>query len=207
MHKKPPFNHDDYEIVEREVLYDGVFRLCRYHIRYRLFDGGWSETINREVLERSSAAAVLPYDPRLDQVVLIEQFRPGALAYPPGPWLIEVVAGIIDINEKPSEVAIREAYEEAGCTIQTLYPINNYFVSPGGCNEYVHLYCGKINASAVGGVHGLQDESENIRAYAMPAEQAFEALCNGQIKTAPAIIALQWLQINRQMLRALWQDN
>jgi ADP-ribose pyrophosphatase len=128
--KKLTFNHNDYEIVKREVLYDGVFRLVRNHIRYRLFDGDFSKVFTREVLERTSAAAVLPYDPYSNQVVLIEQFRPGAIADPTSPWMTEIVAGVIENNETPEQVAIREAEEEAGCKIQALYHVNDYFASP-----------------------------------------------------------------------------
>lgn len=201
------FNHDDYEILEREILYQGIFRLARYHVRYRLFNGGWSDPVKREVLERLSAAAVLPYDPVLDQVVLIEQFRPGAIADPKSPWLIEIVAGILDSDENTDIVAIREAKEEAGCIIEALYPMYEYFVSPGGSNEFLTVYCGKVNTSAIGGVHGLAEESEDIRAFVMPAEEAFDRLRGGYIKTAPAIVALQWLQLNRPLLHELWLEN
>lgn len=204
--KKLDFNHNDYEVIEREILYQGRFRLARYKFRYRLFNGGWSEIVSREVMERTSAAGVLPYDPYLDQVILIEQFRPGTLSHPNSPWMLEIVAGVIDTNEKPEEVAIREAREEAGCVIESIYHISNFFPSPGGTNEYFHLYCGKVDASGAGGIYGLVEESENIRAFAIPAEEAFEKVRAGYIQTVPAIIALQWLQLNRHLLQALWLE-
>lgn len=206
LENKNPFTHTDYEVINREVMYQGVFRLARYQLRYRLFKEGWSQTVSREVLERLSAVALLPYDPRLDQVILIEQFRPGALAQSTSPWLIEIVAGVLDSDEKLEEVAIREAKEEAGCVIQALCPIHDCFISPGGSNEYLTIYCGKIDAKAIDGIYGLEEENEDIRAYALPAEEAFEKLRAGYIKTVPAIIALQWLQINRQSLRELWLE-
>src|SRR4029079_17399724 len=145
MKDKTHFTHQDYEIINREVLYKGVFTLARYSLRHRLFEGGQSEVMQREVLERLSATGVLPYDPVLDRVILIEQFRPGSLANPKSPWLIEIPAGIFRNNEQPDEVAYREADEEAGCKIEMLVPISEYFVSPGGSNEYIHLYCGKVD--------------------------------------------------------------
>lgn len=206
IHLNSAFSHDDYEIIEREILYQGIFRLARYHIRHKLYNGEWSEIIHREVLERLSAAAVLPYDPVLDQVVLIEQFRPGAISHPTSPWLIEIVAGVLGKDEKPDEVAIREGEEEAGCKIEKLYPICDYFVSPGGANEYIHIYCGKVDASQIGGIHGLKHEAEDIRAFTMSSEEAFDRLRDGYIKTAPGIIALQWLQIHKQLLSELWLE-
>jgi len=199
------FSQNDYEIIRREVLYQGIFRLARYHVRHRTFNGEWSQPFTREVLERQPAAAILPYDPVLDQVVLIEQFRAGALANPSSPWLIEIVAGVLDADEKPDNVAKREAVEEAGCKILDIYPVCEYFVSPGGSNEYLHLYCGRIDASEAGGVHGLSEENEDIRAFTVSAEEAFILLQEGKINTPPAIISLQWLQLNQEWLRQLWQ--
>src|SRR5882724_7704963 len=87
---------DSIEISARETLYRGFFRVDRYRLRHRLFSGGWSAELSREVLERGSAAAALLYDPERDAVVLVEQFRLAAhLAGRPA-WQLEIVAGIID---------------------------------------------------------------------------------------------------------------
>ena len=203
--KKISTTHHDYEIQKREVLYDGFFRFVRNHVRFELFNGGWSDVVTREVLERTSAIGILPYDPFLDQIVLIEQFRIGATYEGRTPWLIEIICGTIEENETPTDVAYREAGEEAGCVIEALHPLCDYWVTPSCSNEYLHLFCGKINASAIGGIHGQAEESEDIHAFTMPAEDAFILLRNGQIKSAPAIIALQWLQLNREWLRSIWQ--
>jgi ADP-ribose pyrophosphatase len=194
------------EVIKRDLLYQGVFRLMRYHLRHRLFDGNWSNVLTREILERKSAAAVLPYDPILDHVVLIEQFRPGALDNTAhGPWLLEIVAGVYDGDETPQDVAKRESVEEAGSEILDLYQVCEYFVSPGGSNEYLHLFIGRVDAANTGGVHGLEEENEDIRTFSVAADEAFIMLQEGKIKTSPAIIALQWLQLNREWLKQLWQ--
>lgn len=201
----PTFSHHDFEVLKREILYQGIFRLSRYHLRHRSFKGNWSNTITREVLERKLATAILPYDPVLDHVVLIEQFRPGALASDKGPWLLEIVAGIYNENENPDEVAKREAMEEAGCPILDICPIYEFFVSPGGSNEYVHLFCGRIEAKQIEGIYGLPEENEDIRAFTLPSEEAYGLVKRGKIKTTPAIIALQWLMLNREWLKQQWQ--
>lgn len=199
------FTHDDYEIKNREVVYSGVFRMAKYTIRHRLFSGGMSEDVLREVMERNPAVAVLPYDPRRDEVILIEQFRAGSLSNPSSPWLLELVAGSFNPGETPHEVARREAQEEAGCELLDLFPITEYFVSPGGCNEYLHLFCGNVDASNAGGIFGLAEESEDIRSFTLPREAAYILIQEGKIKTAPTIIALQWLELNREWLKQLWQ--
>jgi ADP-ribose pyrophosphatase len=201
---KIQFTKNDYEIVKRELLYEGFFRLANYHVRHRKFNGEWSNVFTREIHERPPAAGVLPYDPNLDKVVLIEQFRAGACGSEQSPWLFEVVAGIYDETEKPNEVALREAEEEAGAKILNLELICDYFVSPGETTEYLHLYCGKVNADTISGIHGLPQENEDIRAFTLTRQEAFQLVKDGKIKTAPVIIALQWLQLNYQWLRELW---
>lgn len=200
-----PFSQNDYEISEREILYQGTYRYARYHVRTRKFNGEWTPVYKREVLERPAAVAILPYDPILDQVVLIEEFRIGAISNPQSPWLLEIVAGLQKPSEKPEEVVRREAQEEAGCEILDIYPICEYFVTPGVCTEFIKIYCGRIDASETGGIHGLADEHEDIRAFSLSTEEAFTLVQEGKIKTSPAIIALQWLQLNREWLKQLWQ--
>lgn len=200
-----PFGKKDYEILQTEILYQGVFGLVRYHIRHRLFKGGWSETFLREVFIRLPAVAVLPYDPILDRVILIEQFRPGAITPMGSPWQIEIPAGVIGKNEKPVEVAIRETKEESGCAIFNLELIYDYFVSPGGSNEYLHIFCGQVDANCVEGVYGLAHEHEDIRVLNISREEALLKLHTNKIKNAPAIISLQWLEINREQLQKKWR--
>lgn len=199
------FTQNDYEITKREVLYQGFFRMVKNHIRHKRFDNTWSQEFSREVLERQSAVGVLPYDPVLDQIVLIEQFRAGAIANPQSPWLVEIIAGIYQHDQQPKEVVKHEAQEEAGLELLDLYPVYEYFVSPGGSDEQFSLYIGRVNASQAGGLFGLPEENEDIRAFTLSLDDALDILRAGKIKTAPAIIALQWLQLNREWLRQLWQ--
>lgn len=193
------------EILDKTVCYNGFFRMERYRLRHTLYRGGWSRDLVRELFERGHAAAVLPYDPVLDAVVLIEQFRIGALQAAAGPWLLEIVAGVMEHDETPEEVVRREAVEEANCQITDLLPICEYFVSPGGTSERISLFCGKVDASQAGGVHGLAEEAEDIKVVAVPATEAMHYVQTGRIISAAPIIALQWLQLHREALRQRWE--
>lgn len=189
------------EILEKEVAFQGFFRLETYRLRHRLFNGEMSPIIRRELFERGHAAAVLPYDPVRDEVVLLEQFRIGALEAEGGPWLVEVVAGIIEENESTEQVIRREAMEEAGCTLLEIEHICDYLVSPGGTSESITLYCGIVDAEGVGGIHGLDNETEDIRVEAVPFDEAWQWVEQGTINSASPIIALQWLAMHRHRLR------
>lgn len=194
----------DVDILSTETCYQGFFRIDRYRLRHRLFKGGWSRPLTREVFERGHAVAVLPYDPQRDEVVLIEQFRIGALAAHDHAWLLEIAAGIIEPGEDPLHVAHREVREETGCIIETLQPICTFYCSPGGTSETIALYCACVDASGCSGIHGLADEGEDIRVSAIPFSRAVELLEQGRLNSASIIIALQWLMQQRDRLRKEW---
>jgi len=209
----PPLTPDDVEVVERTTPFQGYFRLDHYRLKHRLFEGGWSGEMSREVFERGHAVCVLPYDPDRDEVVFIEQFRPGAYAalasewFDDGasPWLVECVAGIIEKGENPDDVARREMIEETGLEVSQLTRVFHYLVSPGGSTESVFLYCGRVDAADAGGVYGMMEEHENIRVFSVSAEEAFAMMDQGRINNAMTLIGLQWLKANRDRVRAEWR--
>ena len=194
----------EFEILDKEILYNGFFRMEKYRLKHTLYAGGWSAEISRELFVRGSAVAVLLYDPQTDQVVLIEQFRAGAIIQPDRAWLVEIVAGGIEEGETAIEVAYRESMEEAGCDIQELIVINEFYTTPGGCSERITLFCGKIDSSQVGGIHGLDHEDEDILVRAVDFKDAYLMLENNEIESAIPIIALQWLALNKDKLQQQW---
>ncbi len=200
-----PFSAKDVKISKTESLYDGFFALNSYEFTHPLFAGGTSGKVRREVFERGHAVAVLPYDPILDEVVLLEQFRFPAMETSDTPWLIEVVAGIIEPGEQHEEVCHREAYEEAGIRLENLTKVSSYLSSPGACTERIYLYVAKVDATTATGIHGLEHEAEDIRVIRVPLTQATQWLNNGKIENSTAIIVLQWLLLNKQSLLDKWQ--
>jgi len=193
-----------FDILTKEVVYQGFFRVEKYRLKHTLFGGGWSAEIVRELFMRGHCVAVLLYDPHTDKVVLIEQFRTGAILNPDKAWLVEVVAGAIEEGETAEEVAYRETLEEAGCEIQQLMIINEFYTTPGGSSEWITLYCGKVDSTKVGGIHGLAHEDEDILVRAVDFDEAYLMLENGEIESAIPIIAIQWLALNRQKLKQKW---
>ena len=196
---------DDIQILERECGFKGFYQLDVLNLRHRHFDGSLGPVLERELFTRPNTVCVLPYDPELDVVVLIEQFRIGAIEKGPSSWLLEAVAGLIDTAEEPEVVARREAKEEADLELKEILPITVYYPTPGCSDEQVCLYLGNCDASQAGGIYGLDEEGEDIKVHVWPLSQAREALQSGQINNAATIIALQWLLLNYNEVRQAWQ--
>ncbi|MBA2657115.1 MAG: NUDIX domain-containing protein [Tatlockia sp.] len=198
------FSNKDLEIEQQETLYQGYFKIECFHFRHRLFAEGWTPIVKREVLVSGNAVGVLAYDPLLDKVVLIEQFRIGALDKEESPWLIEIIAGSVDSNNEYEQTAHQEAKEEAGLKLLDLKLICEYWTAPAGLSQKVQLFCARVDAQNVRGIYGLNDENEDIKVLTMNTNEVFNAVKNGEIKSAHTIIALQWLELNLSQLRKQW---
>ncbi|MBU2706073.1 NUDIX domain-containing protein [Zooshikella marina] len=201
MSEQSTFDQSSVEVVKKERVFSGFFKVDRFQLRHQLFAGGWSPVLQRELFIRPEAVGVLLLDLQHDSVVLVEQFRVGALVADTKPWLLEIVAGLVAPGESLEDVACREAKEEANCDVQQLMPICEYLSSPGGSSEKLTLFCGLVDSSNLGGIHGLEEEGEDIRVQVVKIDEAFALLGKGVINNAAAIIALQWLQINLPNLR------
>ncbi|MBM5282421.1 ADP-ribose diphosphatase [Vibrio parahaemolyticus] len=201
--RQDEFTSLDVEIISKESVFEGFFKMVKYRFKHKLFAGGWSDVVEREMFERGHAAAMLPYDPKTDQVVIIEQIRIGALEHE-HPWQLEIVAGMIDRDESAEEVIRREAEEEAGITVGRVASVTSYYPSSGGCSEKLDVFVGEVDASKAHGIHGLDYEDEDIRVHVLSREQAYQWVKDGRFENGASIIALQWLQLNHQELRSQW---
>lgn len=196
-----------FEIIDETTAYQGFFSLKIVTLRHTLYKGGWSAPLTREVFQRGNCVAVLLYDPQRDALVIIEQFRPGALQLEDERvWLMEIVAGAIEPGETPESVAYREAVEESGCEILEMIKINEFFTSPGGTSELLHLFCGRIDSTHIGGLHGLDEEDEDISVRVLSFDEVYALLEAGKIISAIPIIAIQWLALHRDELLKRWSN-
>ncbi|MFT7562058.1 MAG: ADP-ribose pyrophosphatase [Flavobacteriales bacterium] len=196
------FQRNDVELVETETAYQGFFRIIKYSIKHRLFNGGWSQVISRELFIRGEAAAAILYDPVLDRIGLVEQFRVGALDSEFGPWCLEAVAGMMEPNETAEGLIRRELVEEAGIEDVRLIPISSYYSTPGGCGEKIHLFCGLCSLDGAGGLFGLPEEGEDIRFQSHAAQDVFDTMLDDRTNNAATLLGLLWLQLNRERLRS-----
>jgi ADP-ribose pyrophosphatase len=198
--------HPGVDISADEVVWDGRFPIQRVVFTYTRFDGTPSRPLTWELWRRGQAVALLPYDPWHDRVALIEQFRLPILAAGHPPVALECVAGLLEAGEEPQSAAIREGEEEAGIRPDRIESMGRYFLLQGGCDEFMHLYCGRarLPEPGMGGLHGLAHEGEDIRLLVLPAAEAFARLDSGSINNATAALCLFWLRHHRARLQAEW---
>ena len=194
---------DDVVINRRETLFQGFYRVDKFWLQHRHFDGSMGREITRELLVRPPAVGVLIYDVKTDDVLLIEQFRVGAID-DQHPWQYEVVAGLVEPGEALEAVARRETLEEAGVVITDLEKIFEFMPSAGGSDERFTLFVAPADLSRAGGVHGLADEGENIRVIVLGLKQALQLVSSGRINNAPCMLALQWLALNKAHIVSKW---
>jgi ADP-ribose pyrophosphatase len=202
--------HADVEVVEDQISFKGFYQLNTVALRHKLFLGGWSKTVSRELFKRHDAVGVLLYDPLLDAVALVEQFRIGVFGSDvarknhQSPWILELVAGLIDKEEVPVKVARRESFEESGIIVEDIEPVGEYYSSPGGSNEYFYSFIGRADLTHAGGIHGLENEGEDIKVHLIQLDELWSKLDQGLLINAHTLIAVQWLKLHYQELKLRW---
>lgn len=207
----PPVEPNPDTLIEsQQRVWDGRFPLDVVRFRHRRFDGALSATRVWELWRRGRAAAVLPWDPDTDQVVLIEQYRLPALAAGIDPVLVELPAGLCDAGESAETTARREMLEEMALPVTTLLPIGDFLLTPGGADELCTVYLGRVvappaDADGIVGLAGLADENEDIRTRVWPASRAIEAALAGRFANVVATLGLLWLAARHDALRAAWR--
>lgn len=186
----------NFSVINKQTLYQGFHKIELFDFKFDKFAGGESDIVSRELSRRKSCVGLLPFDPVRKEILLIEQIRLGPLANQEHPWLLEIVAGIIEDDESKESTVLREAKEEANCSISKLIPIYNYYLTPGGSSEKINLYCGITDTSNAGGVYGVEHEDEDIKVHIVKFKDAMDMLEDGKIINSSTIIALQWLALN-----------
>jgi ADP-ribose pyrophosphatase len=203
----PP--HPDVTIESEQRVWSGRFPLDVISFRHRRFDGTMSGTRTWELWRRGQAAALLPYDPVADALVLIEQFRFPALAAGLDPTLVELPAGLCEPNEDPTETIRREMREEMHLQADRIERIGGFLLTAGGADEFCHLYAGRVTApqadgEGIAGHGGEISEHEDIRVRVWSADEAIAAAFAGYFTNSITAIGLFWLASRRDWLRQKW---
>lgn len=194
----------DVDVKQHREVYAHFFSVEEYDLRFRRFDGSFSPVVNRAAFISGDAATVLPYDPKRDRVLLIEQFRAGCFARgDKNPWSLEAIAGRIDAGETPEDAARREAVEEAGLTLSALEKVSQYYASPGAKSEYLYSYVAVVDLpDDAAGVFGMEGEAEDIRGHLIERAELQRLIATGEIGNAPLVLSALWLELNYRRLQA-----
>ena len=186
----------NFKILSNKNIYSGFFKMNEVSLKYKKYDGNWSNVIKRELFGGAQVSCVLPYDPIKNEIVLIQQFRPGTISYDQNNYLDEIVAGIIDEGEDPETAARRECYEETGCEVKKLIPIQGYFPAPGSSQSFYHLFLAEIESFEGERIKGLKSENEDILVKSYNIKEVKKKLQNGSFLNGLSLIALQWFFLN-----------
>jgi len=185
-----------FKIINKKNIYSGFFKMNEVALKYKKYDGSWSNVIKRELFGGAQVSAVLPYDPLKKEIILIQQFRPGTISKKFNNYLDEIVAGIIDPGEDPETAAKRECFEETGCKIKKILPIQGYFPAPGSSESFYHLFIAEIETFEGERIMGLKTENEDILVRSYKISEVKDKLKNGEILNGLTLIALQWFFLN-----------
>ena len=185
-------------------LHTGFLKVNHYRFEVERHAGGTWE-LTWELMERGNAVGVLGYDPARDEVVLANEFRPGALAEGDYPFTDNLVAGAIDAGESVIDAARREMKEEANMDLIDARPIHpGAYVSSGGTSEKISIVLGIVDSTRAGGIHGKPGEHEDIRVVVQPAVEFIDRVRRAQITDLKTLVAGYWLAENRDRLRNEW---
>ena len=188
--------NSNFKVTNKKNLYDGFFKMNEVSLKYKKYDGSWSNEIKRELFGGAQVSAVLPYDPIKKEIVLIQQFRPGTISRNTNNYLKEIVAGIIDPGESPEIAAKRECLEETGYKIKKLTSIQGYYPAPGSSESFYHLFLGEVECKNEKKIMGLDTENEDILVESFNINQVKKMMQNGELINGLSLIAIQWFFLN-----------
>jgi ADP-ribose pyrophosphatase len=179
-------------VRSRTPLYEGFLRVYRYEFEVEKHHGG-VRRFSLEVMERGNAVAVLGHDPGRDEIVLANEFRPGAFVAGDNAYRDNLVAGAIEDGETVLDAAVREMQEEAGLLLRQPVLIHpGAYVSSGGTSEKISIVYGTVDTSTAAGVHGNPAEDEDILTVVVPAKVFVERVRSGVINDLKTLVAGYW---------------
>lgn len=199
-----PRGTDAVRTLSRGQPFTGYFGVEQRVLTHALHQGGQTVQMTREAFLMGDAAVLLPWDPVRDRVLVIEQFRfAPSLRGDPQPWLLEPIAGRVDVGETPEAAILREAQEEAALTINRLIPAFHAYPSPGAVCEFLYQYVGITDLpDGIEGIHGLDGEAEDIRGHLLDRAHLSALVDKGQISNGPLATLSLWLDARADRIRA-----
>ena len=185
----------EYEVLESKRLVDSFLTVDKDTIRHRKYDGAISKPLDRMVVSKPDSVGILLYHTDRNCFILVEQFRYPAKNDNNG-FIVEIVAGNIDLEDSVRDSVRREVLEETGYDLQEMTSITEAYSSPGISTEKLYLFYGEVNDSLMvepGG--GLDEEGEDIRIVEWSVEEAKIKLFTKSICDLKTMVAMQWFYL------------
>lgn len=169
-----------------------------------LTTAGGPMRMRREIYEIGHVAALVPYDPERDLLVLQRQFRLGAHVQGENALMVEIAAGLMEDGEDPATCAIRETEEELGITPRDLVTGPVFLPSTGWLGETAHLFAGRVDSSRLPAHAGAAGETEFTEPFAIAPDVALAALDAGRIRNGFTVLGLLWFARHKATIRTQW---
>lgn len=186
-------------LIEKQTVWKNFIHLQTMIFEQRTRDGR-TIRIHREVHDHGVAAAILLFDPKREEVVLVRQFRPGAYANGDASFMLEIPAGLTD-GDQPDEAIRRESMEETGYAVSAPRYLFDTYASPGTLTEKVSLFYARVDLDEKAGEGGgLENEGEDIEVLTVSLDAAYGMIATGEVTDSKTIIMLQWAMLNRATL-------
>ncbi len=161
-------------------------------VSYTYREDNSKASIQREVIQSRNGVAVVVFDPKLQKLVMIRQFRLGAALGTGLGMTVEIVAGMIDDGEEPIEAAKRELKEETGLSAIHMVSMCEFLTTPGLTSEIVHIFYAETDASELIQAAGVESESEQTFPFLLTIEEAMQAVDQNDIHNGIVMLGLLW---------------
>lgn len=181
--------------LKEEIVYQGFLTIKKAKISVFSEREEENQIIDREMIAKQEAAAILLVNRDSREFIFTKQFRYPVMKHHQG-FILEIPAGIVEDGEEPLHTAKREILEETGFSVDQLEFISATYVSPGYSTERTHLYYAEVNNSDLvekGG--GIEEETEELEIITKPVSEIDQLL--NQISDAKSLLALQWYKISK----------
>ncbi len=137
-----------------------------------------------EIAEHKPAVAILAIQD--NKMLLVRQYRA-----PLEDFTLELPAGLIEAGEDVLTAAAREFAEE--CMMGgDLSLLSRFYVSPGFCDELVHL----VRAENLRPAYGIPDDDEEITVVFLSPQELLAGARDGTFKVSAPTIAAAYLLLS-----------
>lgn len=137
----------------------------------------------REIIEHPNGVAIIAIVE--ESLVMVKQYRKAV-----DRAMLELPAGLLEVNEEPKEAALRELKEETGYESEKIEYVMEFYTSPGYCNEKIYLFLATDLREGV----AMPEPDESVVHEKYPIEDLVKMVSRGEILDSKTIIGINIAQ-------------